>query len=83
MAAVVPGMIEAYVMITTSAGTSRELLPKIREIEGVRRANVVAGEYDVVADVEADSRQDLLALVTEEIQSLSGVGRTRTLVVLE
>ena len=76
-------MIEAYVMITTSAGTSRGLLPKIREIEGVRRANVVAGEYDVIADVEAGSQQELLTLVTEEIQSLDGVGRTRSCVVLE
>ena len=76
-------MIEAYVMVMTSAGTSRGLLPKIREIEGVRRANVVAGEYDIIADVEAESQQALLALVTEEIQSLEGVGRTRTCVVLE
>lgn len=48
-------MIEAYVMLTTAAGTSRELLPAIREIEGVRRANIVAGEFDLVADVEAES----------------------------
>ena len=74
---------EAYVMITTAAGTSRELLSRIREIDGVRRANVVAGEFDLIADVEADSRQALLSLVTEEIQSLPGVGRTRTCVVLE
>jgi DNA-binding Lrp family transcriptional regulator len=76
-------VIEAYVMIMTSAGTSRELLPRIREIDGVRRANIVAGEFDVIVDVEAGDQQELLALVSEEIQSLPGVGRTRTCVVLE
>jgi len=82
-AAVSYRMLEAYVMLTTAAGTSRELLPKIREIEGVRRANIVAGEFDLVVDVEAESQQALLSLVSEEIQSLPGVGRTRTSVVLE
>jgi len=76
-------MLEAYVMLTTTAGTSRGLLPKLRAVEGVKRANIVAGEYDLVVDVEAESQQDLLALVTEEIQSLEGVGQTRTSVILE
>ena len=70
-------------MLTTMAGTSRNLLPKLREVEGVTRANIVAGEYDIVVIAEAESQQDLLALVTDEIQSLEGVGRTRTSVILE
>lgn len=76
-------MVEAYVMIMTSAGTTRSLLPEIREVEGVRRANIVAGEFDIVADVEADTTQHLLSLITDEIQSLEGVGRTRTAIILE
>lgn len=82
-ATVIERMLQAYVMLTTAAGTSRELLPKIREVEGVRRANIVAGEFDLVVDVEAESQQALLSLVSDEIQSLPGVGRTRTCVVLE
>lgn len=76
-------MVEAYVMILTAASTARDLLPQIREIEGVRRANIVAGEYDIIADVEAEDTRRLLRLVTEEIQSLEGVGRTRTCIILE
>lgn len=76
-------MLEAYVLLMTTAGTARELLPKIREIDGVRRANIVAGEFDVIVDVEAAGQQELLALVSGEIQSLPGVGRTRTCVILE
>ena len=70
-------------MVTTTAGTSRELLPKLRDIDGVKRANIVAGEFDIVVNVEAESQQALLALVTDEVQSLEGVGQTRTSVVLE
>lgn len=76
-------MIEAYVMITTGSGTAPDLLSTIREIEGVKRANIVAGEFDIIADIEAASSQDLLALVTSDIQSLDGVGRTRTCIILD
>lgn len=76
-------MVEAYVMVLTAAGTTRDLLPQIKEIDGVRRANIVAGEYDIIVDVDAEDSQHLLRLVTDEIQSLEGVGRTRTCIILE
>lgn len=76
-------MVEAYVMVITSSGTARDLLPRIKDIEGVRRANIVAGEYDIIADVEAEDQRHLLRLVTDEIQTLEGVGRTRTCIILE
>lgn len=76
-------MVEAYVMIMTQTGMSRSLLPRVRDIEGTRRANVVAGEFDIIAHIEAESNEALLALVTEEIQTLDGVGRTRTCIILE
>lgn len=76
-------MVEAYVMVMAAAGTARELAAAIGSLEGVRKASVVAGEFDIIADVGADSREQLLALVTDEIQSLEGAGRTRTCIVLE
>lgn len=76
-------MVEAYVMVGCAAGTARDIGEAIGDIEGVRRASVVAGEFDVVADVEADTREQLLSLVTDRIQSLEGVGHTRTSIVLE
>lgn len=76
-------MVEAYIMVMTGSGQSRPLLQAIRGIDGVRRANIVAGEFDIIVDAEANTEQDLLTLVTEEIQSLDGVGRTRTCIILE
>lgn len=76
-------MIQAYVMIMTGAGAARSLLPTIRELEGVNQANIVAGEFDIVALVEAESPQSLLRLVTDDLQSLEDVGRTRTCIILE
>lgn len=76
-------MLEAYVMIQTGAGTAQTSLSAIRGIKGVSRANIVAGEFDIIANIEAESPHDLLRLVTEDIQTLEGVGRTRTSFILE
>lgn len=76
-------MVEAYLLITTPSATSRSVLSKLHEIDAVSQADIIAGEFDIIATVEAESTQDLLTLVTDQIQSLENVGRTRTCIVLE
>ncbi|WP_396610253.1 Lrp/AsnC family transcriptional regulator [Haloferax sp. S1W] len=75
-------MVEAYVTIQTGGGTSQRVVEQIRNLDGVRKASIVAGEFDIVAEVEADSERDLLTLITDQIQQLDGVGRTSTCIVL-
>lgn len=75
-------MVEAYIMILTAGGMARRILPLIKEIDAVEHANIVAGEYDIIAHVEAETEQALLTLVTDDIQSIEGVGQTRTSIVL-
>lgn len=75
-------MVEAYVTIQTGAGTSQEVTERLRSLDGVRKASIVAGEFDIVAEVEADSEQGLLRLITDDIQCIEGVGRTSTCIVL-
>lgn len=76
-------MVRAYVTILTSSGAAREALEAIRDTEEVSQADIVAGEFDIVAEVEAESERDLLSLITDEIQTIEGVGRTSTCIVLE
>lgn len=76
-------MVTAYVTIVTSAGTSPDVLEELRALDAVQTANIVAGEYDIIAQVAAETERDLLALVTEDIQSIPGVGRTSSAIVLE
>lgn len=69
--------------IVTGGGASRDVVAKIRDLEEVKQADIVAGEFDVVAEVETGSERDLLSLVVDEIQPIEGVGRTSTCIVLE
>lgn len=70
-------------MIVTAASTSTTILPKLHEIEHVRRANIVAGEFDIIAIIEAEESQELLRIVSEQIHTLEGVGHTRSAIVLQ
>jgi len=76
-------MVEAYVTIQTGAGTGPDVLERLRALKQVKKAHIVAGEFDIIAEVEAESEQDLLSLITEEVQTLEGVGRTSTCIILE
>lgn len=76
-------MVHAFVFVDCAAGTDRPVVSAIREVDGVDDAHVVAGDFDVVAEVTAPEVHDVLSLVTREIRTLEGVGTTRTYVVLE
>jgi DNA-binding Lrp family transcriptional regulator len=75
--------ISAYVFIECTAGGAREVANEISNIEGVRRANATTGPYDVVALVEADNVHILGEFIVTRIQSLPGVLRTQTNVIVD
>ncbi|MFB6114482.1 MAG: Lrp/AsnC family transcriptional regulator [Halodesulfurarchaeum sp.] len=76
-------MPNAYLAVHTAAGTSPDILARITDIDEVVEAHVVAGNYDLIVELEAESTDQLLPVVTREIQGIDGVGSTRTYVVLD
>lgn len=75
-------MVKAYIMVVTAAGTTHEILPEIADIAGVTEANGVAGDYDIVVEIEAEDPSTLLPTITGELQGIEGVQTTRTYVTL-
>lgn len=76
-------MVHAFVFVESTVGDVGKLPALLREIQGVTEAHVVAGDRDVVVEMEADAVYDVLATVTDEIRPLDGIDRTRTYVALE
>lgn len=76
-------MPKAYVTIVTSAKMSPEVVDRLDEIDEVTDAHIVAGDFDIIAELEADETTELLPIVTRRIQGIEGVGHTRTYVVLD
>lgn len=76
-------MVHAYVMVVTASGKSPEVLSEIIEFDGVAEAHILAGEWDLVVEVDAERVYDVLKLVSSNIGNVDGVGSTRTYIVLE
>jgi DNA-binding Lrp family transcriptional regulator len=75
-------MLSAYVLIESEVGKVAHVAQAIRDLDGVRLAEDLAGPYDVIANVQASSLDELGRLIVFRIQALDGVTRTLTCMVL-
>lgn len=75
-------MARAYILVKTEVGRAEETREGLRRLPGVRDADVVAGEYDIIAVVERPTPQDLGQMVMREIHGLPGIASTTTYVVV-
>jgi DNA-binding Lrp family transcriptional regulator len=75
-------MIRAYVLITATAGKALEVVDRLRASPGVVHADAITGEYDVIAEVQAEDIAGVGRLVVERVQA-SGVLRTITCLVVQ
>jgi DNA-binding Lrp family transcriptional regulator len=76
-------IISAYVFIECTAGASTKVVKEVVRIPGVKRANATTGPYDVIVLVEAPDITILGEFIVTKIQSLSGVLRTQTNVIVD
>ncbi|MFB6156362.1 MAG: Lrp/AsnC family transcriptional regulator [Haloferacaceae archaeon] len=76
-------MVRAFVMVKTEAGEAERLVAAIRGTEDVLEAHVVAGSYDIIAEVEADEVYEILGAAADGVRSLDGVADTRTYIAMD
>lgn len=70
----------AYILLRCSRARLREVLERVRSVEGVKSAAPVTGRFDVVVEAETENITKLAELVVERIQAIEGVERTETLI---
>jgi DNA-binding Lrp family transcriptional regulator len=71
----------AYVLFKVSSGTEREVCQKLVEFDEVVLADIVFGEYDVLAKVETASLGDLEEFVSEKVRNVPDVLVTSTMII--
>ena len=75
-------MVYAVIMVETGPATSTDVLDRVLALDRVTEGHVVAGDYDIIVEVEGEEVYDLLEAVSTEIQEIDGVADTRTYVSL-
>jgi len=76
-------MVHAFIMVKTAAGRSGDVLDAIRGLDRVTEAHVVAGEFDVVAEADAEEVYDVLHAASSDVSGLDGVADTKTYMAID
>lgn len=76
-------MVHAFIMVKTAAGKSEGLLESVRDLEAVSDAHIVAGDYDIIVEIDAAEVYDILQSVSSELQGLEGVTETKTYIAMD
>ncbi len=70
-------MVSVYVLIRADGDRVWETVTGVKEIDGVTRAEVVTGPYDVIMTAELPSVEGLRRLM-KSVHDVDGVERTET-----
>ena len=71
-------MISGYVFINTEKGRTLDVVTKVGNIKGVKRACVITGTFDIVATFEVEDVKAVGEMVARGIDSVDGVSLTQT-----
>ena len=71
-------MTKAYILIETTVGTSTQVSDVLTNIPDIVNVDAVTGPYDIIAIVSSNDLNSVGDLVTNEIHTIPGIGRTVT-----
>lgn len=75
-------MVHAFIMVKAGAGAATDVCDQLGDLDGVTDAHVVAGRYDIIAEVGGDQVENVLQTVSKQIGTVSGVTDTKTYISL-
>ena len=75
-------MHKGFVLLNCDLGAEELILEELKKIPNVSQAYVTFGAYDVIAEINADSREDFDETVAIKIRGLTRIVSTMTLNVL-
>ena len=76
-------VVVAYVMVKANTGEADRLKTDILNVDGVRDANIVAGDVDLIVTVEVDAPARVKDIAATEIQGIDGVEDTQTYIAMD
>ncbi len=76
-------MAKAYISIIIVSGKERQVCDALRNIRGVKSADLTTGEQDAIVLIEAPSVEELLKSVVDKVRTIPGMSRTVTNLIME
>ena len=76
-------MVRAYILMTLEPGKAIDVVKRMRKESGVNQVDAITGEYDAIAQVQAEDVKGIGTLIVDRLQGVSGVVRTITCLAVE
>ena len=76
-------LVSAYVLTKIEAGKEKEVLKEVEAIEGVKKASITYGTYDLVVEVSFEKIQKLDKFVFYTLRMIPQVKETMTVICSE
>jgi len=74
-------VVYACVMFKVSSGTEREVCQKIITFDQVMQADIIFGEYDVIAKISAPNLNALEDFLSQQLRNVPSVILTSTMII--
>ena len=75
--------VSAFLFVECAPDKVKNALARLRRVSGVRVAHGITGEYDLIAMISAPNVKTLGQVVLEKVQSIPGVFKTTTNLVID
>ena len=72
----------AYILLNTEIGAENQVLRALREVDGVGEVKRLWGVYDIIANIKADTIEDLKFLV-KRIERIGKIHSKLTMIISE
>lgn len=72
-------MDKAYILISCDVGTEHELVSELKKVDHIKNVIVTYGDYDIVAEIETDSENQMNNVVLTNIRKFQKIRSTITL----
>ena len=73
--------VQAYILFKVSSGSERDVCKKLAELEEVSEANIIFGEYDLIARISVQDLQALEDFLARKIRKIPDVFLTSTMII--
>jgi len=70
----------AFVLMSVQPGTERQVISHLMKLDKVIEAFIIYGQYDLMIEVQADTREELWAFIGRELRVIEGARGTLTLI---
>ena len=73
----------AYILVNTEIGAENQVLKALKKVEGVEEAHTLWGVYDIIANIKAESMEELKYIITKRIEKIGKINSKLTMIITE